>query len=81
MVKSRFPYTTVTLFKEITPKTEDAPATYEVVRTATVGTFYRDEYTHEGGRLATLRLLSTSMNDQKDLKKAVWTAYMKRPRD
>lgn len=74
VVKSRFPYTTVTLFK-------GAKKAEVAVRTATVGAFYAEkEFTHEKGRLYALRSISRSMNNERDLKKALWKAYISRPR-
>lgn len=86
VIQSTFPFTTVTLFRQKAPKIEATdtakavPATWDVIREATVGAFYTDAYTHEKGRLAALRLLTSSMTNEKALKKAVWGAYMKRMR-
>lgn len=76
IVKSRFPYTTVNILK-----LEPGPTglrTWTIVRSATVGTFSTDTFTHEGGRLNALRNISRSMTNEKEFKKAIWAAYTKR---
>lgn len=72
VVKSRFPITTVTLSK----KTGDKQ--YELVREASVKTSKGDEFTFEKGRLAALRSVSRTLD--KPFKKALWKAYISRPR-
>ena len=80
MKDSQFPYTTVTLLKDPVPYL--IPHKFEIYRTATVGCWHRDKanFTLEKGRIHALRLLSKTMDNEKDLKQALWKTYMDRGR-
>lgn len=69
-VPSRFPYTTVKVFRV---RKEQKP---EVWRETTVGAHWSEVYTHERGRLHALRLVSKTLN--KAFKKAMWESYVNR---
>lgn len=75
--KSQFPYTTV----KILVVDESSPAKdWGVFRTGTVGCWFRDKFNHENGRLNALKFMTKGNSMSKDMKSAVWDAYMSRPR-
>lgn len=65
---SRFPYTTVIIWKLI-PNSE----LRELVRTATVGCHHGDEYSPEKGRVNALRLVTKTL--EKPFYTKMWQAY------
>lgn len=77
IVQSTHPYTTVTISQWFD---DGVVKGWKTIRTATVGTFSGDKFTHEGGRLNALRLVSKSMTNEKGFKKAIWKAYTTRTR-
>lgn len=71
--KSKHPYTTVTLYRQAT-----TDPIKQIYRTATVGAYWQDAYTHEEGRLAALRAISKTLT--KESRKPLWEAYINRAR-
>ena len=72
---SRFPYTTVNLFRMTIP-VDPINGKMELYRTATVGAWHKEKFTLEKGRIHALRSVSTTL--PKDLKNKLWQAYMGR---
>lgn len=70
---SRFPYTTVRLWRQrpdiLGP---------ELYREATVGAWHKEQFTFEKGRIHALRALSLTLS--KAERSLVWNAYMNRPK-
>lgn len=79
MVKSRFPFTFVIL-ETITRDADGKITSRTKVLEDKAITSKGDHFSIEQGRLAALRNLTRTMTTQKDLKKAIWTAYVKRSR-
>lgn len=74
-VKSTYPFTTV----NITLKSDKPKKQWEVAHTATVGCFKSDAFSAEEGRRYALRSLCKKLpKDLKDLKTALWQAYLTR---
>lgn len=73
-VKSKFPYTTATIYE--TDPTH--PLDKKVFRTATAGCFHRDNFSLEKGRCRALRLVTMAL--PKEMKPVLWKAYHERPR-
>lgn len=69
----KHPFTTVNLLMW-----DDAEARWWVYRTATVGCYHRDVFTHEDGRKAALRSLMPGLRGQRALKQAIWATYLSR---
>src|SRR5688572_29785262 len=73
-VKSKYPYTTVTIFE-----TDPAhPLDKKVFRTATTGCYHKDNFSIEKGRCRALRL--ATITTPKAMKPVLWKAYHERPR-
>lgn len=70
---SRFPYTTVNLFR-----LQPGVLGPELYRTATVGAWHREVFKLEKGRIHALRALSLTLS--KNERTLVWNAYMNRPK-
>lgn len=71
---SKFPYTTVKLWAQV-----DGAAKPELKRSATVGAHHTEEFNVERGRLIALRQITKTIT--KDLKRAMWKAYLNRDAD
>lgn len=75
MGPSKWPYTTANLFI-----TEPGTLPGKLLRTYTVGAHHTEQFSYEEGRLNALRQLSKTNSLSKELKKAMWDAYLYRPR-
>ena len=80
-VKSKYPYTTATLFLvEEAPKDGKFRKTSEVLK-ATVGCLHTDKYSNSAGRLFALRALTSKLRRtkwDKEFRAALWQAYVNR---
>lgn len=79
VVKSRHPFTFVALETVVRDPDGKVTSRTKVLEDKAI-TSKGDHFSIEQGRLAALRNLTRTMTTQKDLKKAIWTAYVKRAR-
>ena len=76
VIKSKHPYTTVNIMLMEEPRSATSKGKVSVYRSATVGCYHKDRYTHEQGRITALREVGRTL--PKEFKGAMWDAYRNR---